>query len=518
MENPFIALDLSTSPTTVKSRLEFEWEQFIAGANSKPDIRPLVLQSWRRCIEQGVHPLQNKAPILLSKEDARNYLLNDPLYLLLEPLLNKLKESAVDSGHMMVFCDSKGRIMHLDGDLKLRTVAEHLNFIVGASWAEKDAGTNSMGTALASGFPVQVFAAEHFCQNAHQLTCSAAPIRDPATREVLGVFNLTGCWNAIHPHSLSVVVAAAQAMEERLKSQLEVERFMVLNLYLEAISHGAHGHLIALDRGCNVLKAPSLLYEEGWIDAQNRLKDFPDSFFLSSLEQEWESNGKYGTWRFIPHPCVHERRTIGAIIEAIPSHHIPSKAVPTTKYSFSSLIGHSPDFLSVVSEAQSAAGNDLPVLIEGESGTGKELIAQSIHAASHRSQGPFVAVNCGAIPKDLAASELFGFDGGTFTGAAREGRIGKFQQANGGTIFLDEISEMSPDLQTLLLRVLEEGEVVRLGGRKPVRLNIRVIAATNRNIMSAVEQGAFRSDLYYRINLLSLRVPLCATDRAISLC
>jgi transcriptional regulator with PAS, ATPase and Fis domain len=249
------------------------------------------------------------------------------------------------------------------------------------------------------------------------------------------------------------------------------------------------------------------MYEEGWIDAKNRLTGFPLPTFTSPFEQQWESDGKNGRWRFILRPCIYEGRPIGAIIEAFPPYRNNSKTVSTTKYSFSSLIGNSSNFLAVVSEAYAAAGNDLPVLIEGESGTGKELLAQSIHAASRRAHEPFVAVNCASIPKDLAASEFFGFDGGSFTGAAREGRMGKFQQANGGTIFLDEIGEMSSELQTLLLRVLEEGEVVRLGGRKPVQLNVRVIAATNTDLMSAVENGAFRRDLYYRLNILSLRLP-----------
>lgn len=146
-------------------------------------------------------------------------------------------------------------------------------------------------------------------------------------------------------------------------------------------------------------------------------------------------------------------------------------------------------------------------LILGESGTGKELFAQAVHNASERSAGPFVAVNCGAIPRDLVQSELFGHSEGAFTGAARGGSAGKFELADGGTIFLDEIGDMSFDAQVSLLRVLQEGEVTPVGARKSRRVDVRIIAATHRNLSNAVAEGAFREDLYYRLNVLNLTVP-----------
>lgn len=179
----------------------------------------------------------------------------------------------------------------------------------------------------------------------------------------------------------------------------------------------------------------------------------------------------------------------------------------TTRYSFSDVLYQSPQMEECIELARRISGSDFTVLIRGESGTGKELLAQSIHHASARSKQPFVAVNCAAVPESLLESELFGYTGGSFTGALREGKVGLFEQANNGSIFLDEIGDMPPMLQGKLLRVLQERQIMRLGSNKLTPVNIRVIAATNRRLRERIEAGQFRNDLYYRLNALSLVVP-----------
>ena len=176
-------------------------------------------------------------------------------------------------------------------------------------------------------------------------------------------------------------------------------------------------------------------------------------------------------------------------------------------YTFQNIIGECPALQRLKGLALKVAQGNTSVLITGESGTGKELFAQSIHNNSPHSNGPFVAINCGAIPKDLIESELFGYDSGAFTGAKKEGRAGKFELANGGTIFLDEIGDMPYEVQVRLLRVLQEKSVTRIGGKKSIPLNVRVIAATNVNLEEAIENHVFRSDLYYRLNVFSLHIP-----------
>jgi transcriptional regulator with PAS, ATPase and Fis domain len=179
----------------------------------------------------------------------------------------------------------------------------------------------------------------------------------------------------------------------------------------------------------------------------------------------------------------------------------------TTRYSFSDVLYQSHQMGQCLELARRIAGSEFTVLIMGESGTGKELLAQSIHNASARSKQPFVAVNCAAVPENLLESELFGYTGGSFTGALREGKTGLFEQANNGSVFLDEIGDMPPALQGKLLRVLQERQIMRVGSTKLTEVNIRVIAATNRNLRERILAGQFREDLYYRLNALSLFVP-----------
>ncbi|MBW2058655.1 MAG: sigma 54-interacting transcriptional regulator [Deltaproteobacteria bacterium] len=176
-------------------------------------------------------------------------------------------------------------------------------------------------------------------------------------------------------------------------------------------------------------------------------------------------------------------------------------------YGMGRLIGESKPMREVKKLVLQAAASDASVLITGESGTGKELLAETIHQKSNRAAGPLIKVNCAAIPHDLIESELFGYEGGSFTGARERGKPGKFELANGGTIFLDEIGDMPLRMQAKLLRVIQEYEIERIGGTKPVKLDFRVIAATNRDIEKMIKNGSFRIDLYYRINVFEINAP-----------
>jgi transcriptional regulator with PAS, ATPase and Fis domain len=161
----------------------------------------------------------------------------------------------------------------------------------------------------------------------------------------------------------------------------------------------------------------------------------------------------------------------------------------------------------MIRQGKRVALTNYNVLITGESGTGKELMAQAIHNASNRSHMPFIAINCGALPRGLIVSELFGYDGGSFTGSKKEGNPGKFELADGGTIFLDEIGDMPLDVQVTLLRVIQEKEVIRIGGSKPKKTDVRIIAATNKNLEEEVLNKTFRRDLFYRLNVLAINMP-----------
>lgn len=225
-------------------------------------------------------------------------------------------------------------------------------------------------------------------------------------------------------------------------------------------------------------------------------------------------------------PVFHEEKMIGGIIKIIYRQlyevmhrmkqlHTDEKNTLmeqrknhiTSKFSFSEIITQNPQMNKLIRSASKAAKGNVTVLVRGQSGTGKELFAHAIHSMSMRSDGPFVTVNCAAIPEHLLESEFFGYEEGAFTGAHRKGKAGKLELANGGTLFLDEIGDMSLALQAKLLRVLQEREFYRVGGNELVKVNVRIIAATNRLLETMVEAGEFREDLYYRLNVFSIDIP-----------
>lgn len=183
------------------------------------------------------------------------------------------------------------------------------------------------------------------------------------------------------------------------------------------------------------------------------------------------------------------------------------KRIAGDKYSVENIIGKSEEIQNTISLAKKAARNDFTVLITGETGTGKEVFANTIHYLSKRRDKPLININCAAIPSELLESELFGYDEGSFTGAKRGGKKGKFELAHEGTIFLDEIAEMPLPMQAKLLRVLQEKEVEKVGGYKPIPIDVRVIAATNKNLYEKVKNNTFREDLYYRLNVLEIKIP-----------
>ena len=219
---------------------------------------------------------------------------------------------------------------------------------------------------------------------------------------------------------------------------------------------------------------------------------------------------------FIPKPIDLDQ--VKAIIDRVSQMQVERNKMPPTELSSVELelpaqpqehrlVGKSPQMQEIYKLIGMMANNTVTVLIEGESGTGKELIARSIHSNSVRKDKPFVPVNCGALPDDLLESELFGYEAGAFTGANAKGKPGRFELADGGTLFLDEVSNMSPVLQVKLQRALQEQEIERLGGTRPLKVDVRIIAATNQDLAEVVRLGRFREDLYYRFNLLSINLP-----------
>lgn len=234
----------------------------------------------------------------------------------------------------------------------------------------------------------------------------------------------------------------------------------------------------------------------------------------SQSDQEMVLDCRHGRVHVVAtaRPIKHDTgRTLGVVVtmrEIKTVHRLVNQMVGAQAcFTFDDIIGNSPGLREVVDLAKQVASSDSTILLQGESGTGKEMFAQAIHSHSNRNNGPFVAINCAAIPRDLVESELFGYEAGAFTGAKRGGRPGKFELVNGGTIFLDEIGDMPLETQVKLLRVLQQKQIIRVGGQKAIPIDIRVIAATNKDLGQEVERGNFREDLYYRLNVIPINIP-----------
>jgi transcriptional regulator with PAS, ATPase and Fis domain len=376
--------------------------------------------------------------------------------------------------------------------------------------------------------PVQVYWFEHYAEFLHCLTGCTAPIHN-ACGESVGALVVSGCQEAVHPRALDLTASTARALEERLKSLEERDFLEVLkkfNRYLlkfpdsPILALCPHGHILALSQA--MAKAVTLQSPERLIG--QRLQDVQDlqvtglfpSFSSAKSAEPCEislsllNKGKVGSGTVVP-VLSPQGQQAGFIVVASGLGSPPAKRLLKQSWQAThtvrDLVGCSSAFCRVLRLAEKAATQDWPVLLVGESGTGKGLFAQSIHSASRCADGPFVTLNCGMIPKELVASELFGYEEGAFSGALRGGKTGKIALAHGGTLFLDEVEDMPPETQMGLLHFLEEGYIVPLGGERPQRMNVRVIAATNVEPTAAVAQGKLRLDLYHRLNVFPIFLP-----------
>ncbi|MEQ8200442.1 MAG: sigma-54-dependent Fis family transcriptional regulator [Syntrophomonadaceae bacterium] len=509
--------------------IERGWQDFVTtGHTSEAAISPDILEAWQRCYISGVDPYDGVCYRFLTPSQLKD-LLNKRKHLVetARPIMANLYEFVKNSGFIVLLTDERGYIMECLGDPDTMIQARKLNFIPGADWSEESVGTNAIGTAIVLGKPIQTAGAEHYCRKHQSWTCSATPIFDK-NREMIGILDMSGPVDGTHLHTLGMVVAAGQAIVDQMRVQKK-------NWQLEQANERMDGIFRTISDGVVIINSAGIITHinpaaEDILGKPHReLTGLSISDILGrgipSFERALQRHDSYSDIEVMVDTADGRVHCLSSGVPIMDNEGMLSGAVITFRpmekvqklvnrisgaqavFHFKDIIGESPEMAEVKRLAALAAAGNSNVLLEGESGTGKEVIAQAIHNRSSRRKGPFVAVNCGAIPRELIASELFGYSEGAFTGAKRGGRPGKFELAAGGTLFLDEIGDMPLEQQVALLRVLQDKTITRIGDDKTIPVDFRIICATNKSLWDEVEKGNFRQDLYYRINVVSINIP-----------
>lgn len=502
-----------------------EWSNFINGKKVNTErIDPVIYESWVRSQKAGVDADNIKIDLLPEGKRKKLFEDNRIMCKVARPYIKEIYDLIKGSSSMVMLADRNGYILDIVYDKDVELKAKKDQFVKGSNLSERVNGTNDVGLCLLYDMPVCVCGAEHYATVAKEWSCFSAPIND-SDNNLVGIFGVSCLYENSHKHTLGLVKTAAEAIKNEMKlrmayEDIETSRNM-LDMTIETIAYGCivineYGRIIHINEAarsycsCFNENLINVKINDVLIDEKHEL-DFSQLKEISETEINLVTNYGIKKCYILSKICTFDNTEKGMVIILKKLSHVKQLAnkvvASCSRFTFADILGNSDSIREAVEFAQIASRSSSTVLITGESGTGKELFAQSIHSASERSDRPFVSINCGALPKGLIESELFGYEGGSFTGAKKEGQIGKFELASGGTLFLDEIGDMPLEVQVSMLRVLQAREVVRVGGTRPVPIDVRVIAATNKNLEDGIKNKTFREDLYYRLNVLNIKIP-----------
>ncbi|SET07971.1 PAS domain S-box-containing protein [Natronincola peptidivorans] len=482
--------------------------------------------------KEKVQPLKFKEEItnncIMSKEIFDEVVVDN--FVLIENakiFMNYLLSFMGERNFVIILTDKKGTVLEIvGGEYILQKSKEDLNFVKGAMLKESLDGRSAINLAIKQKSPAQVCGDEHQKPSHKSWSCYAAPIM--IEEEIKGAICLSTYTKEFNTKALGMVIASAKGIENQIKNHIKTlkiqEQTKYQNAIVENITEGfltidKNGILTYInDKGSRILGInkeesigkhvgelvpfkPIILEVldtgKGYTDREYVLENFKGGRYhlLKTAIPIWDEDGELIGVIDIFKEIKYVKKMVNSMVGA------------KANFTFDDIAGKSSKLRQSIKTAKKAAQSSSNTLILGESGTGKELFAQAIHNRSARRNGPFIAINCAAMPKELIEIELFGYASGAFTGGIKGGRPGKFELANGGTIFLDEIGDMPISVQAKLLRVLQDRKIVRVGGDNLFSVDVRIIAATNKNLYEACKNDEFRWDIYYRLNVLTIHIP-----------
>ncbi|MCF6688216.1 sigma-54-dependent Fis family transcriptional regulator [Raoultella terrigena] len=449
---------------------------------------PLLSDSWFRSQLYGLQPTTDDFPRLRSGELADLLASHSGLQQLTQPVVGALSRKVADLQSVVILSDASGLVLQTFGNMHAMRKAQSFALAPGNLWSESGRGTNAIGTALAIDDSCEIDGRQHFLTSNQDLYCAAIPIQSP-DGQIAGVLDISGPAHFPHPHTLEWVKAAAKQIEYLwVKQSLHPQQWL-MSLHSQPQKLDSVEELLLVFSD-NVLTAGNRLAMRELGLGSEQLGHITFQQLFPLLAQTAVS---------VPLPLTVRRQSYYYRLRAPTRSAVAVSAPPAVDLPFAG-----PREGEKMVRLLNAG---IALCIEGETGCGKEYVSRTLHQHSRWRSGKFVAINCAAIPESLIESELFGYQPGAFTGASKNGYIGKIREADGGVLFLDEIGDMPMLLQTRLLRVLQEKEVTPLGASQSTPVNFAVICATHRNLAQRVADGEFREDLFYRLREFALAIP-----------
>lgn len=486
-----------------------------------------VINGWNRCDKSKTDVNSDMCFFNISAFDLNTLLSeNRDLIKHTEQVINSIGEY-MDSFISVLLVNKDGYILkEKKGNGYNPLKCEIVNLPVGGRFTERFNGNTAMSTSIFENKPIYLTGEEHFCKSYHDYSTLSAPIY--INSEVVGTLSAIGLKSIVTYHSLGTIVAAAKAISIQYEADMINKQIISKHKYESAVIETMTDGVLTVDKDGFITFLNQVGAEILCINREASIgKHVSDVVDFKPVILEVLKTGKgYIDKEFLltrkggekihfiktAVPIKDEKGNIITVVDTFRKIKRVNKLLNElngayANFCFEDIIGASIKIKDCISKAKIASQSMSNVLVTGESGTGKELIAQSIHSFSERKDQPFVSINCGAIPRELLESELFGYEPGSFTGASSKGRMGKFELADGGSIFLDEIGEMPIDMQVKLLKVIQDRKLTRIGGNHIFNLDVRIIASTNKDLLEQCKKGRFRKDLYYRINVLNISLP-----------